>query len=134
MRKCLAPFFNLWPPLGQGGMDLYLSFSRAALWLGEEAQGNLHAGFPPLFLGQAWHRAGNSAGLWPGCSLCISVVGRATCPGPGSLKSRTFPAPPVAVTLLCPCAQVVCSSQAGLYPFFSHIPDDVLCTQHVSET
>lgn len=47
--------------MGQGGMSLYLSFSRAALHLSEEVQGNLPASFPPLFLGQAWHRARSSA-------------------------------------------------------------------------
>lgn len=57
--KCWAQFSKLWPPLGQGHM--YLSFSRAALQLGEEAQGDLTASFSLLFLGQAWYKAGNSA-------------------------------------------------------------------------
>lgn len=79
-----------------------------------------------LFLGQPWHRAGNSQ-----VAVCASLWWE----GPVLDLAQWNPGPfqsPEAVTL-CSCTMVVCSSWAGLDSVFSHTPGDDVCTSGLGD-
>lgn len=109
------------PPLGQGGVELPCNMVRR----------HREISLPASYLssvGQVCHGTGVETQLEVARLQFLYL-----CGGMGHLappNSRMFPVLPSAVVALsCPYVMVVYNSQPGLYPTFSHIPDDVLvCT------